>query len=117
MDEQSESRTLQALMYEHMLMSRHALQGSAPRLRSATLERSAAVLMLANAVVNAAVCAVLIHRFGLTGAAVGAAGSIVLWNAAMALLVRRLLRVTPSALPAFRLPMAGKARGTGARPA
>ena len=45
MDEQSESRTLRALMYEHMLMSRHALQGSAPRLRSATLERSAAVLL------------------------------------------------------------------------
>ena len=45
MDEQSDSRTLRALMYEHMLMSRHALQGSAPRLRSATLERSAAVLL------------------------------------------------------------------------
>ena len=35
----------EALMYEHMLMSRHALQGSAPRLRRATLERSAAVLL------------------------------------------------------------------------
>ena len=44
MDEQSDSRTLRALMYEHMLMSRHALQGSAPRLRSATLERSLSLI-------------------------------------------------------------------------
>ncbi len=79
-------------------------------------ERSAAVLMLANAVVNAVLCAVLIHCFGLTGAAVGATGSIVLWNAAMALLIKRLLRVTASALPAFRLPVAGKAPGVGVRP-
>ena len=79
-------------------------------------ERSAAGLMLANAVVNAVLCAVLIHYFGLTGAAVGATGSIVLWNAAMALLIKRLLRVTASALPAFRLPVAGKAPGVGVRP-
>ncbi|MCY1683002.1 MarR family winged helix-turn-helix transcriptional regulator [Kocuria sp. SL71] len=45
MAEKSGSRTLKALMYEHMLMSRHALQGSAPRLRPETLERSAAVLL------------------------------------------------------------------------
>ena len=79
-------------------------------------ERSAAVLMLANAVVNAAVCAVLIHYFGLTGAALGAASCILLWSAAMALLIRRLLRVKSSALPAFRLPLAGKMRRIGVRP-
>ena len=79
-------------------------------------ERSAAVLMLADAVVNAVLCAVLIHYFGLTGAAAGATGSIVLWNAAMALLIKRLLRVTASALPAFRLPLAGKARDVEVRP-
>lgn len=79
-------------------------------------ERSAAVLMLANAAVNAAVCAVLIHYFGLTGAALGAASCILLWSAAMALLIKRLLRVTSSALPAFRFPLAGKARSVGVRP-
>jgi O-antigen/teichoic acid export membrane protein len=79
-------------------------------------ERSAAVLMLANAVVNAAVCAVLIYYFGLTGAAVGATSSIVLWSAAMALLIKRLLRVTAGALPAFRRPIAGRAQGVGVRP-
>lgn len=34
-----------ALVYEHMLMSRHALQGSAPHLREAALDRSATVLL------------------------------------------------------------------------
>ncbi len=79
-------------------------------------ERSAAVLMLLNAVGNAALCAVLVHFFGLTGAAVGATVTLVLWNAAMALLIRRLLRVVPSALPAFRLPLFGKARAARIRP-
>ena len=45
MDRETDRQWLEALMYEHMLMSRHALQGSAPRLRQAPLERSAAVLL------------------------------------------------------------------------
>lgn len=34
-----------ALVYEHMLLSRHALQGAAPHGREAELDRSAAVLL------------------------------------------------------------------------
>ena len=101
-----------------LLLGQMAAAGAGSQLFLLTMtghERSAAGLMLAHAGVNAVLCAVLIHCFGLTGAAAGAAGSIVLWNAAMALLVKRLLRVTASALPAFRLP-AGKARGVGVRP-
>ncbi len=73
-------------------------------------ERSAAMLMLLNAVVNVVLCAVLIHFFGLTGAAIGATVTLVLWNAAMALLIRRLLHVLPSALAVFRFPLARKTR-------
>lgn len=73
-------------------------------------ERSAAWLMLVNAVVNAALCAVLIHLFGLIGAAIGATVTIIVWNAAMALLIRRLLHVAPSAFAAFRCPPVQKPR-------
>ncbi len=79
-------------------------------------ERSAAVLMLLNAVVNAGLCAVLIHFFGLTGAAIGATVTIIVWNAAMALLIRRILHVAPSVLAAFRLPAAEKPRMARIRP-
>ncbi len=78
-------------------------------------ERSAAVLMLLNAAVNAALCAVLIHFFGLTGAAIGATVTIVVWNAAMALLIQRFLQVTPNALAAFRSPPAAKAQVAAVR--
>jgi O-antigen/teichoic acid export membrane protein len=64
-------------------------------------EYSAAVLMLLNAAVNATLCAVLIHFFGLTGAALGSAISLILWNAAMAVLIWRLLHLVPSALAVF----------------
>lgn len=73
-------------------------------------ERSVAMLMLLNAVVNVVLCAMLIHFFGLTGAAIGATVTLVLWNAAMALLIRRLLHVLPSALAVFRFPLARKTR-------
>ena len=67
-------------------------------------ERSAAVLMLLNAAVNAGLGAVLVHFFGLTGAAMGATATLILWNVAMALLIRRFLHVVPSALARVRLP-------------
>jgi len=79
-------------------------------------ERSAATLMLLNVVVNAGLGAVLIHFFGLTGAAIGATATLILWNIAMALLIRRTLHVVPSALAAFRLPSAGRTQVSRVRP-
>src|SRR6266516_6986361 len=52
-------------------------------------ERSATVLLVSCALVNAGACGVLIGMFGLTGAAIGTAVTLVVWNVAMALFLRR----------------------------
>jgi O-antigen/teichoic acid export membrane protein len=64
-------------------------------------ERSAAVLLACCATVNAGVSAVLVSMFGLTGAAIGTAVSLVVWNVAMALFLRRRLNLLPGVLAAF----------------
>lgn len=64
-------------------------------------EKTAAVLMLLNAAVNAVLCAVLIQSFGLTGAAIGSAITLILWNLAMAVTIWRVLHLMPSALSVF----------------
>ncbi len=73
-------------------------------------ERSAAALMLLNAVVNAVLGAVLIRFLGLEGAAIATTTTLILWNAAMALLVWRLLHIVPSALAILATPFPVKPR-------
>ena len=66
-------------------------------------ERSAAVLLVFCAMINAGATAVLIGMFGLIGAAIGAAVSLVVWNMAMALFLWRHLNLLPGVLPFFRI--------------
>jgi O-antigen/teichoic acid export membrane protein len=73
-------------------------------------ERSAAVLLVCCAMVNAGASAVLVGMFGLTGAAIGTAVSLVVWNVAMALFLRRRLNLLPGVLAIFRIPL-GKEQG------
>jgi len=68
-------------------------------------ERSAAVLLVSCAIVNAGASAVLIAIFGLAGAAIGTAVSLVIWNVVMALFLWRRLGLLPGVLASFRLPM------------
>jgi O-antigen/teichoic acid export membrane protein len=68
-------------------------------------ERSAAVLLVSCAMVNAAASAVLIGTFGLAGAAIGTAVSLVVWNVAMALFLWRRLNLLPGVLAIFRIPL------------
>jgi O-antigen/teichoic acid export membrane protein len=66
-------------------------------------ERSAAVLLVSCAIVNAGASVLLINMFGLTGAAIGTAVSLVVWNVAMALFLRRRLNLLPGVLASFRI--------------
>ncbi|MDN4988572.1 oligosaccharide flippase family protein [Bradyrhizobium arachidis] len=65
-------------------------------------ERSAAVLLASCTIVNAGVSAVLISAFGLNGAAIGTAVSLVIWNAVMALFLWRRLDLLPGILAKLR---------------
>lgn len=67
-------------------------------------ERSAALLLIASAAVNAVFSVALISLFGLTGAAIATTTTLIVWNSAMALFVWRNLRLFPSVLAIFRLP-------------
>jgi O-antigen/teichoic acid export membrane protein len=68
-------------------------------------ERSAAVLLVCCATLNAGVSAVLIIMYGLAGAAVGTALSLVIWNVAMAIFLWRRLDLLPGVLGRLRLPL------------
>jgi O-antigen/teichoic acid export membrane protein len=70
-------------------------------------ERAAAVLLVCCASLNAVASAVLIDMFGLNGAAIGTAVSLVVWNLAMALYLWRRLSLLPGVLSRFRA-LAGK---------
>jgi O-antigen/teichoic acid export membrane protein len=71
-------------------------------------ERSAAVLLVASAMFNAAAIALLINELALTGAAIGAALSLVVWNVVMALFLWRRLKLWPGLLANFRIPFEKK---------
>ncbi len=68
-------------------------------------ERGAAVLLVCCAMVNAGASAVLVGMFGLTGAAIGTAVSLVIWNVVMALFLWRRLNLLPGVLAIFRIPL------------
>ncbi len=67
-------------------------------------ERGAAVLLTSSATANALLSAVLIRRFGLTGAAIATAATLIVLNVAMALFVWRHLRILPGVLAMLRPP-------------
>ena len=69
-------------------------------------ERSAAVLLIISTVVNALVSMIMVHQFGLTGAAIATTGALILWNAGMAIFIWRHLELLPGVLGLPRKPMA-----------
>lgn len=73
-------------------------------------ERSAAALLILSAAANALLSAALIGPLGLSGAAIASTTTLIVWNAAMALFIWRRLRLLPSVLGLFRLPL-GAERG------
>jgi O-antigen/teichoic acid export membrane protein len=76
-------------------------------------ERSAAALLVLCAIINLGASVVLIGMFGLIGAAIGNAVSLIIWNAAMALFLWRGLGLLPGILAGFRLgAVAGRGRLT-----
>ena len=58
-------------------------------------ERSAAVLLVISTVVNALVSMIMIHQFGLTGAAIATTVTLIVWNAGMAVFIWRHLELLP----------------------
>ncbi|MCU4181747.1 polysaccharide biosynthesis C-terminal domain-containing protein [Bosea sp. BH3] len=69
-------------------------------------EPNAAVLLVSSAVGNVAVSAGLISLFGVNGAAIGTAATLIVWNLAMAVFLWRRLSLTPNMLATFRLGLA-----------
>ena len=72
-------------------------------------ERGAATLLVLSAVLNAAASAALIGLFGLTGAAVASAATLIIWNLAMALFLWRHLSLLPGVLASYPAPFREKA--------
>jgi O-antigen/teichoic acid export membrane protein len=65
-------------------------------------ERNAAALLVSCAMVNAAASAVLIGLFGLIGAAIATAATLIVWNLAMALSLWHRLSLLPGVLAIFQ---------------
>ena len=70
-------------------------------------ERVAALAAAAHALLTAGLCALLIPRWGIEGAAAGAAASLIAWNLLLASHVRRLLGIRPTILARPARPHAG----------
>jgi O-antigen/teichoic acid export membrane protein len=77
-------------------------------------ERAAAVLLVICATVNAVASAVLIGLFGLTGAAIGSAVALVVWNVAMTRFLWRHLDLSPGIFSMFRIPPGNEPQVVGA---
>jgi O-antigen/teichoic acid export membrane protein len=65
-------------------------------------ERSAAMLLIFSAALNAAVGMALIGSLGLEGAAVAAAIALIGWNLAMGISIWRHLQLLPGVLAAYQ---------------
>jgi O-antigen/teichoic acid export membrane protein len=74
-------------------------------------ERSAAMLLIAGAIVNAIASAVLISWCGLTGAAISTGAVLIIWNAAMGLFLWQKLNLFPGVLAVFRFSDESTQRG------
>lgn len=80
-------------------------------------ERAAAATLAASALGGALLGALLIAPLGLTGAALGTAAALVLWNAGMAVAVQRRLHLRPAPALALRVGFAGLRRPPRTHPA
>jgi O-antigen/teichoic acid export membrane protein len=69
-------------------------------------EPNAAGLLVSSAIGNLVVSAGLISMFGVNGAAIGTAATLIVWNLAMAVFLWRRLALTPNMLATFRLGLA-----------
>lgn len=67
-------------------------------------ERGAATLLVLSATLNAAASSAFIGLFGLTGAAIASASTLIIWNLAMALFLWRHLSLLTGILASCRLP-------------
>jgi O-antigen/teichoic acid export membrane protein len=74
-------------------------------------ERSAAVLLVSITIGNMAVSAGLIGVFGLNGAAIGTAATLIIWNLAMGLFLWRRLNLVPGVLAFFQVGRTRTGRG------
>jgi O-antigen/teichoic acid export membrane protein len=76
-------------------------------------ERAAAVLLILSTIANVTGSLLLINLLGLSGAAIGTTAAVIAWNGAMALFIRRSLRLVPGVLGAFgQRPVAAAWLGT-----
>jgi O-antigen/teichoic acid export membrane protein len=65
-------------------------------------ERSGAAIMFVCAIANLAVCLLAIKPFGTMGVALGMAATLVVWNVAMGIYIRRRLRMAPGLILALK---------------
>ena len=79
-------------------------------------ERSAAVLLVSSTIFNVAASAGLIVVFGLNGAAIGTALTLIIWNLAMALFLSRRLGLKAGVLAFFQLGLARTERQSAEAP-
>jgi O-antigen/teichoic acid export membrane protein len=73
-------------------------------------ERGAAVLLLSSTIGNAVASAALVRTLGLTGAAIATTATLILWNVAMGLFIRKHLRLLPGLLAMVPAGRRGKER-------
>jgi O-antigen/teichoic acid export membrane protein len=77
-------------------------------------ERSAVKILVSCAGANVVASIALINLLGLTGAAISTTVTLIVWNLAMAVFIRRRLRFLPGLLAMFRLPL-GRDRAAAQR--
>ena len=65
-------------------------------------ERTGAILLVSGALINVIASTLLIESFGLAGAAVGSAATLIVWNAAMAFFIWRQLKLLPGVMSSGR---------------
>jgi O-antigen/teichoic acid export membrane protein len=99
-----------------ILLVGHVLAGAAGSqlqlLNMTGHERRAAILLVSSAIINAAIAAALVGPLGATGAAIAATTAIIGWNAAMAVVIWRRLRLLPGFLLCWPQ-KGGRAEGSG----
>jgi O-antigen/teichoic acid export membrane protein len=67
-------------------------------------ERGAAILLVCCALANAAATSLLIPAYGLAGAATATTGTLIFWNASMAIYLRQFLGLKPGLATLWRRP-------------
>src|SRR5262249_39617288 len=90
-----------------LLIGQMVVAGAGSQLHLMTMtgrELSVAIQLVSSVVANAVVGTALIGHLGPTGAAIAATAALIGWNVAMALSIRRHLRLSPGVLLALQWP-------------